>query len=188
MVWKRFFGDKNGKKREEFDPLADLELENMKLGYLVDYDLKSWEVTARHTYDWGEGGASQEWELRAGDDLIYLERTADDDAEWCVMRKISFSALGAEGRKSIRDTEDPPESLTYDGTDYELEGDRAGYYHKNTFSLEDAKGEGLPVIVWDYLDESERGILTIEQWGESEFDAGVGIIVEEYEFTNVLPR
>ena len=39
MVFKKFFGGKDRKDEEEFDPLADLALENMKHGYLVDYDM-----------------------------------------------------------------------------------------------------------------------------------------------------
>ena len=42
MVWNRKFGKK---KKEEFDPFQDLVLSKLKVGYLVDYDLKTWDVT-----------------------------------------------------------------------------------------------------------------------------------------------
>jgi hypothetical protein len=44
------------------------------------------------------------------------------------------------------------------------------------------------MIYWDYADASGEKLLAIEQWGEDEFEAAVGRSVQEYEFTNILPR
>ncbi len=45
----------------------------------------------------------------------------------------------------------------------------------------------IELLCWDYYDLSEEKTLTIEQWGEEKFEAAVGIYVEEYQFTNILP-
>ena len=50
-----------------------------------------------------------------------------------------------------------------------------------------AKETPRELITWEYLDDSERKTLTIEQWGEDDFEASVGEIVEEYQFTDILP-
>ena len=34
------------KESPEIDPIRDLVLSKLKVGYFVDYDLKTWEVTA----------------------------------------------------------------------------------------------------------------------------------------------
>ena len=42
-------------------------------------------------------------------------------------------------------------------------------------------------IHWDFIDEEDEHCLTIEQWGETEFEAAEGYYVEEYQFTSILP-
>ena len=47
---------------------------------------------------------------------------------------------------------------------------------------------GDELIYWDYTDETGEKLLTIEQWGETEFEAAVGKTVQAYEFRNILPQ
>ncbi len=177
-LWERLFG-KRGKK--ETDPLWDLTLSSLKVGYLVDYDLKTWEVKGYHTYDFS-GEVVEEWELDCGDDRIYLEREKDDEVRWTVTRKVPFSELGPGIREHIQRHEDPPEEITFQGTRFFLEESGAGYYHP------EGRVAGEEMIYWDYTDSSGEKVLTIEQWGEDAFEAAVGQRVQEYEFTNILPR
>jgi hypothetical protein len=51
----------------------------------------------------------------------------------------------------------------------------------------DGSEEGLSFVSWDYVDKKEKNFLTIEQWGEKKFDMQLGFVVEEYQFTNILP-
>ena len=52
---------------------------------------------------------------------------------------------------------------------------------------ESAAGSGEEFINWSYVDESEKQVLVIEQWGENEFAASAGEVVEPYQFSNILP-
>ncbi len=178
-LFDRWFGDK--KPEDLTDPLHDLTLSNLKVGYLVDFDLKTWEVKSYGTYDF-EGDRAEEWELDCGDDRCFLERAEDDDVEWTITRKITLSDVTEGVRAHIRSHDDPPQELTLDGQRFSAEGSGAGYYRK------DGKGSGDQMIFWDYTDSSGEKILSIEQWGEDQFEASVGKYVEEYEFTNILPR
>ncbi|ODS32563.1 MAG: hypothetical protein SCARUB_02314 [Candidatus Scalindua rubra] len=179
MAWNRMFGKK--KKKEELDPFQDLVLSKLKVGYLVDYDLKTWKVTEYNKYDWGNGDYSYEWELTSGNEVVYLECEDDDEPEWVLAKKIPFKKLGPGLGKHIREKEDPPNEIEYDGVIYYLEDGSGGYF---------CKGGGeqkTEFLYWDFLDESEEKILTIEQWEEDKFEASVGKYVEEYQFTNILP-
>ncbi len=179
MVWNRMFGKK--KKEEPLDPFQDMVLSKLKVGYLVDYDLKTWEVTEYNMYDWDDGDYSYEWELTSGNEIIYLEREEDDEVEWVVSKRISFKSLGPGLSTHIKQNEDPPHELEYDGVAYYLEDGSGGYF---------CKGGGkqrIEFLYWEFLDESEEKVLTIEQWGEDKFEASVGFYVEEYQFTNILP-
>ena len=78
MGWLDFF---KKKKAAEPDPLKDLNLSNLKVGYLLDYDMQTWQVEAYHYYDWGNGDITHEWQLKSHDDTIYLQRESDDEAD-----------------------------------------------------------------------------------------------------------
>ncbi|MDP6625217.1 MAG: DUF4178 domain-containing protein [Nitrospinota bacterium] len=177
MIWNKIFG----KKEEEIDPLKDLVLSNLKTGYLVDYDMKTWSVTAHNKCEWSEGMYSDEWELSSGEEVLYLEREDDDEVMWTLTKKISIAEVGKGIPAYVKEHEDPPEEITCREKKYHLEDSCGGRFHK------DGKDSYDEFIAWDYEDESEEYVLTIEQWSETSFEAAYGKYVEEYQFTNILP-
>ncbi|MBF0451568.1 MAG: DUF4178 domain-containing protein [Candidatus Magnetomorum sp.] len=176
MGWKDLF-----RKKEQEENLTDLDLSQIKPGYFVDYDLKSWEVKAYNKYDWGAGETSDEWHLACADDAIFLEREFDDEETWIMTRKIPFNKLGAFVREHIKEYEDPPEEISYDNRKYYLEDSAGGYFHP------DGKSTSYELLSWTFEDDSGDHLLGIEQWGEDDFSAWIGSPVEAYQFTNILP-
>ena len=185
-------------KTPELDPL-DLSLTDLKKGYLVDYDLKTWQVISHNRYDF-DGDQAHEWELFSGDERCYLGAEKDDEYVWSVSRKIAFSALGPEVKDHLLQHDDPPQAIVYDGTRYSLEESGAGYFFPDSRKRDDKSSQeeitfptasrvaGDELIYWDYTDETGEKLLTIEQWGETEFEASVGKTVQAYEFRNILPQ
>ena len=173
----RLFGKK--KVDEGPDPLADLVLEKLRVGYLVDYDLQTWQVTgySRYTFS-GKDDSVEEWELTAAGEQRYLERA---DGGWSLSRKISIGAIDGDIRRHILDHDDPPGRIVFKGTAYHLDASYAGRM------FPDGKGSGEDVIRWEYLDEDETSFVGIEQWSETEFAAATGFIVEDYQFDHILP-
>ncbi len=169
------------KRVDQGSSMVDLALDDLIAGCMVDYDLKTWEVSARHVTDWGDGCKTIEWQLKSYDDLIYLEKYEDDEVEWCISRKVDFHLLGPEVPQKIIENGDPPETVTYEGVSYYFEEGGGGHFFKN------GTGPGQPMLSWDYEDDSGGRYLTIEQWGEKEFEAFLGEPVESYQFTNMLP-
>ena len=49
------------------------------------------------------------------------------------------------------------------------------------------KAQGENVIRWEFLDEAETSFVGVEQWSETEFAAATGFVVEDYQFTHILP-
>ena len=176
MNWNPF----KKKDDDELDPLADLTLTKLKPGYILDYDLKTWKVDAHHTYDY-EGDRVDGWVLTCADGTVYLEREEDDEPTWNLSRKVSLSELDADIRAHMADNDDPPEEIVHDGITYYGDSDSVGKFYEN------GEGPGQDFLVWDYLDDSEKRTLCIEQWGDSEYEASVGEVVEEYQFSNILP-
>jgi len=82
MNWNPF-----RKKTDEVDPVVDFTLSDLKPGYVVDYDLKTWKVTAQNHYDF-DGDRVNEWELTCADEVMYLDREEDDGLCWTISRKV----------------------------------------------------------------------------------------------------
>ena len=180
MGLKDWFSKK--KETPEVDPLHDLSLEHLKPGYFVDFDLKTWEVTGYNVYEWEEESAvNREWRLSASDDVVYLELEVDDDRYWSINRKIPFQSLGPEVGQHLRENQDPPDEIVYNGVTFYLEEMAGGYFR------EGEEGVRREMLRWSYEDDSGDRFLTIEQWGEDDFEASTGEPAHEYQFTNILP-
>ena len=177
MAWNPFRKKKS--EPESVDPLR-LSLSDLKPGYVLDYDLKTWQVTAHHTYDF-DGDRIDEWELSSADEVRYLEREDDDGITWTLSQKIRLSDIDGSLRTQLRNEEDPPEEVTCRGVTYYGESSSVGKFYQN--------GESPPreLIAWDYLDDTEKNTLSIEQWGDDEFEVSIGEIVEDYQFSSILP-
>jgi len=176
MSFKELFG----RKSPDLDPLADLVLSKLKVGYFVDFDMNTWEVTDYNTYAFDDGYQTQEWELTAGHEKQYLERSEDDEVLWTLSRKLPLGAIEGNISKQIIDNEDPPSQITCKGKTYYLDESGAG-------NIRQAEHGRQEFIYWTFIDETDEHFVTIEQWGEREFEASEGRPVEEYQFTNILP-
>ncbi len=181
MVFDFFKKKKEKPGKEEFR-IEDLVLCKLRTGFIVDYDMKTYRVAGCNKYRWNEGGVTDEWELKAGDETWFLERSEEDgEVEWSFCRKLPISQLEGDIAGEIARNEDPPERLVFQGKQFDFEEDDIGEFFR------DGSNEGLSFVSWDYEDELGEQFLTIEQWGEAKFDMQVGFKVEEYQFTNILP-
>ncbi|MBT5550444.1 MAG: DUF4178 domain-containing protein [Nitrospina sp.] len=179
MVFNFFKKKKEELQKEEFR-IEDLVLSKLKTGFMVDYDMKTYRVTACNKYQWNEGGVSDEWELKGGSETWFLERSEEDgEVEWSLCRKLPISQLEGDIAGEIERNEDPPEQVVFQDKQFQFEEDDIGEFFR------EGSSEGLSFVSWDY--EYEEEFLTIEQWGETKFDMQVGFTVEEFQFTNILP-
>ncbi len=169
----------------EFDPLADLVLAKLKVGYLLDYDLKTWKVTDFSRYSFNGGRTAEEWELTAGSDKRYLECSEQGDT-WSLSKTIPLGALSSQGpggglRQHIQKHGEAPEQLIYKGTTYYLDDSAGGEL------IPGDGGDRKELIQWEFLDEDEEHFVSIVQWSETELTAVAGHFVEEFQFTDILP-
>lgn len=178
MAFNFFFKKKD--EGDEFDPVRDLVLSKLRIGYLVDYDLKTWKVTAYNKYNIDDH-TIDEWELTSGREMLYLEREQDDEVFWSISKKLPIGAIDGEVKQHIMKNDDPPDQITCKEKKYFLDSSGAG------FMYEGGLGRGIEFIYWDFVDNDDQNFISIEQWGETEFEAYEGKNAEEYQFSNILP-
>jgi hypothetical protein len=101
-----------------------------------------------------------------------------------VMRKVKLHRLGENIDNIIVQTGKPPQKIDYEGVTYYRESEAPGFWR----NLETMKPhESVEFYVWDYYDDKETKVLSIEQWGDEDFDASAGVLCKAWDFTNILP-
>ncbi len=168
-------------KKRQPPAAVSLELQDMQAGYLFDYDLRTWQVTAVHDYVYGKHSQAREWEVEHSNERCFLQCSSDDEVSWCFGTKINLHEITPDVRKSIIATEDPPKQVTLRGQQYHLEESGTGQFYQ-------AQGkEAAEFIYWELIDAQDKRFVTIEQWDESDFTASLAERVERWQFSNVLP-
>ncbi|MDY0362488.1 MAG: DUF4178 domain-containing protein [Desulforegulaceae bacterium] len=173
MCFFKFF--KKKKKDRSFIGIKDLLPKDM-----VDYDMKTWEVQAKHKYDY-EGEVIFEWQLKTSDDNIFLEIDDAESSSLIISRKIPNSYVDKSVFDEISSTDEAPQEIEVEGKKYFLDEISSGYFFENSSNEEE------PFIAYDYTSEDGKNFITIEQWGERSFEVCRGENVYEYQFTNFLP-
>lgn len=171
------------KKKEEephYDP-SNIKIKDLRTGFVFDYDMKSWEVKKAWDYAWDSGGHTFEFQADCGSETIYIDVEENDELEISVWQKIKIRRLHEDLPEIVQEEGKPPSKLVYGGVTYYRDSQTEGE------CAEEGSKEWFRLIVWDYYDDDEKFFLNVEQWGEDEFEAAVGVKVEEFAFSNILP-
>lgn len=172
------------KKTEEplYDPL-NIKVTDIQKGFLVEFDFKPWIVTAVYEYDFGDNFFTKEFKLECENETMFLHVEKDDDLYLTLTQKVKVRAINEDIPEIIKETEAPPKKLIYNGVTYFRENETPGYFH----DTDDDNDTWVEFIGWDYYDESEKLYFCIEQWGDDEFEAAVGKVIQEHQLSNILP-
>jgi len=179
-----------GKSDDDGAVYEELTLERMEVGYLVDYDLITWEVVGRNSYDY-DGFATREWELKNGNEVRFLELAVDEGhQEWTLTAVVSLGDIGGDVLASFDQEDEPPETLTMGECTYSGVESDAGVQRREQGSGDpsaDATGaREREFVSWSYESDDDR-LLYLVRWGERDVSAYEGQRVEAYQFTDILP-
>ncbi len=179
------FGFFKKKKKDSlhYDP-ANIRLTDLRKGFVLDYDLKTWLVKEEYEYDWGNNYFSYEYKLLSSDDTLFLSVENDDELLCNLSKKINFALFDESIEKRIQKKGKPPKKITFKDKIYYRGDERPGFFRNVAITAHEDSEEFLS---WEYVDNSGKYTLTIEQWGEGEFEASLGIIIDETAFSNILP-
>lgn len=174
--------DRFKKKEIKYDP-THITVRDLDRNFIFEYDLRTWKVLEKYEYDWGNEYFTYEFKVGDGSEIRYLHLDEDDELELTLSRKIKITSIKKELPAIIRDSERPPDALIFEGISYQLESESPGYFHN--CSKKDDDWEEL--MSWTYYDAEQKHTLCLEQWDDFEFDASAGIVIQEFEISNILP-
>lgn len=172
------------KKKEEphYDP-NNLMIEDLRVGFMFDYDLKTWVIKEEYEYDWGDNYFTREYKLEAADDVAYLHIDHNDEGFMTLSRKLKVRVLGEDIPEEIIDNKRPPKKIEFNGVAYYLDKESPGYFSDDP----EDDDSWVEFISWDYYDSEGKLVACVEQWGAREFEASHGKVVKDFEITNILP-
>lgn len=179
------FGKLFGKKKEvEHRDSMSMTIRDLRIGDFVDYDFKSWEIKEHYEYDWGNQFFTQEFKLDSGDDAVFVHLEDDDELEIIVSRKAKIFTIDELLVDHIMEHDTPMKRLTYQDKTYFLKNESCAHFH----DIGDDNEEWSELVAWEYRDEQEELVISVERWGERDFEAATGKVAQEFEFSNFIPR
>ncbi len=171
------------KLKINYDP-ANLGVENLKTGYLLDYDYKTWKVTSEQQFDWDSGMSEKGFCLVSDLDRrnIYL-RKESGHLEVIETKDLSIHAIDSNLERELVTHGRPVNVVTYNGLPYYRENGKEGW----CFQMPD-ENSGRKVKVWEYMNEQRDLVIRLEQYGESQFRTSVGKVTSAVKFSEILPN
>ena len=169
-------------KKDKTESKIDFTVNELKKGFMVDYFMKTWEVKKVYTYDWGNNFFSREYLLDSGNEIIYLHVEDDDQLICSVWNKLDIFDIDSGLAGSITASDDAPNRLVYENKTFIRKESSQGV------CIEEGESDESELVNWMYENPETKELLSIDRWGEEEYGSSKGKYVEEFEFSNILPR
>ncbi len=165
-----------------YDP-SNLSLENLGLGFLLDYDLKTWRVTRHLQYDWLNGSTGLEFRITHDTQSLYLYVIREGShLNTTICMNINIHAVNEQLETDILNSRRPASILPFKGNTYYRENMVEGYVFDKS-----GNSPGKNVLAWEYHDVERTHYLRVEANSMKQVKAMAGRIVSPYQFTEILP-
>jgi len=171
------------KKKVPAYDVTNLSLKDLNVGFIFDYDMKSWVVKEVYKYDWGNNNFTSEYKVDSGDEVAFLHIADEGELEISLSKSIRLSKIDEAIADEIEKNEKPPRRIHFNEKLYFLEEDAAGYFRDLSKETEDWE----ELISWEYLNDEATNVLSITQWDIRNIEASAGLILKEYQFSNIIP-
>ena len=173
------FGDKSN-----FDP-ADLTVLDLEEGFLFEMNGKSYEVFKEFYYDWGDEDYTKEVGITDGENKLFLYMEDDDELELVLSKKIPIRSIQEDLPDLIKTEGEPPKKLKYQGDEYLLDESNSAYCLEGPFDADSDDWDRFDS--WDYINKEGAKLLSVERWGDYEFEAAEGYYIKESDIQDIMP-
>jgi hypothetical protein len=169
-------------KEPDYD-VTDLSVNDLNVGFIFDYDMKSWVVKEAYEYDWGNNNFSKEYKVDSGDEVAFLGVENDAELTITLSKSMKLRKIEENVFKEITENKKAPDKIHFEGEVFYLESDSAGYFR-------DCAGDTKKwdeLVSYEYLDEEEAKLISLTQWDERTLEAYSGLVIAPYQISNIIP-
>ena len=181
MAWFDFF---KKKKQYDYDPTT-MQVTDLDVGFLLDYDLSHWMVKEVLTYDWGDQCFSKTYRIENEQKTLFLCVETEAGLELSIYEKLPKGVLDTDIVSYYQEHQKLPNMVVCKGQTFRLQETCPGHMQSRT-----QKGDAenwQPVMCNDYESSTTSKLLSIEQWGDLEFEISRGKTIKEFEISNIVP-
>ena len=171
--------ENTGQTQPSYDP-NNIPLNKLRKGSFLDYDLKTWEVKAVYEYDWGNDYFADEFQLEQGREIYFLYVEEDGEFYCTLNKRINPHELPEDVLDTTIEKGSPPMRIQFQEEIYYRQSENMGYNRSSE------QTEWSELISWSYANKAEDKLMTLEQWGDQDFQASVGFKVRDIEFSNII--
>jgi hypothetical protein len=100
-----------------------------------------------------------------------------------LSKSIRISKIDEAITDEIEKNEKPPRKIHFGEEIYYLEEDAAGYFRDLSKETEDWE----ELVTWEYLNDEATKVLSITQWDIRNIEASAGLVLKEFQFSNIIP-
>ena len=168
-----------------YDP-SHLTVRNLKINFMVDYNLKTWKVIVEKQIDWQkEGSTDKLFELVSAIETIYIfiKRVEVDLSRYFVLEKKNIHILNKNIEKDISEKGEPDSLISYKERTFYKENELVGFI----FNLKCNPPLASNVTGWEYFNENRDEYMFIYRENKSRYLALLGKLESEYAFSEILP-
>lgn len=173
-----FFNLFKTKKEEEQPIKVDYTVHDLQRGYLLDYDLESWEVLAAYTYRY-KGYSSKEYKIRSSSETRFLNVSDSNSLLLGMSKEANINNVDSNLRSSVA-TGQPLTRLTWNGDVYNLKESAKGQF------ADDATQDWAGFSSWEYVNAASTKFVYVSKWEDNSIECYVGEYLKEYEISNIL--
>lgn len=178
-LFKRLFGIRKASKGGP-ESKIDLEVKDLQVGYILDYDLKSWEVTDVAVYTWDNGVKDYEYTLFDGTEKLYLNYEVVD-AKLSIYREGKINEIWPEGKVKMRTNKDLiNDEVKYKGDTY--------YFLAEAAAKVKNSSESYFLQNWIFENAAETELISFNLYDDRSMDAYLGMRIPDHAISNILPR
>jgi hypothetical protein len=162
------------------DPVR-LSLNDVRKGFLLQYDLKTWEVAFETQYDWAGQASERQLQLVSEDGqdlLLYLQADLAITTPWLESKLDAYQMKG--GQFHIQKDGDEIVRIDFSGNSYLLASKSQG-------RLFVGSADGQQAQQWMYLSADRQHSLRLVKPEQGPMSTFMGAKAHSHQFSNLLP-
>lgn len=178
-IIKRILGIKKARKGGS-DEQIDFEVADLKKGFILDYDFRSWEVKDVVVYTWDNGVKDYEYNIYDGRDMKFLNyETVGNSIS--IFWEGHINDVWPDARGKIRNNQDITNSeFVYKGQKFFFSGEGTARVKSSseTFGMQN----------WLFENDSDDTLISFNKYEDNSMEVYVGKKLKTHEISNILPR